>query len=160
MTQILAPESAVLAVVNKVRYTQRLWNHDLEAMLRPMSVLTMPGHTLLTMTRGLVEVSKPSMTWDRLGSRALFLLAVRPECQFANLLDRVHDQKLADGVVGLRVPEPAWPVVFAAHLSQDAALLLRPPSQLIEVGVEMLARGEEGYIRRRRSLIPGSTHPP
>ena len=74
---------------------------------------------------------------------ALFLLAVRPSRQSANLLDRIHNQKLADGVVGLRVPEPAWPVVLAAYLSQDAVLSLRPHGQLIEVGVEVLARGEE-----------------
>lgn len=85
-------------------------------------------------------------TWDQLegrGSGAPFLLAVRPSRQSADLLDRVHNQKLADGVVGLRVPPKAWPVVLAAHLSQDAVLSLRPLGQLIEVGVEMLARGEE-----------------
>lgn len=80
---------------------------------------------------------------DGQGLGALFLLAVRPSRQSANLLDCVHNQKLADGVVGLRVPPPARPVVLAAHLSQDAVLSLRPPDQLIEVGVEMLARGEE-----------------
>lgn len=76
-------------------------------------------------------------------SGALVLLAVRPSRQSANLLDRVHNQKLADGVVGLRVPPRAWPVILAAHLSQDAVISLGPPGQLIEVGVEMLARGEE-----------------
>lgn len=64
MTQILAPDSAVLAVVNRVRKTQSLWNHDLEAMWRPMSVLTIPGHTLLTTTRGLVGDNKPSVSPD------------------------------------------------------------------------------------------------
>lgn len=78
-----------------------------------------------------------------MGLGALFLLSVRPSGQSTNLLDRVHNQKLADGVVRPHVPEPAWPVVLAAHLSQDAVLLLRPPGQLIEVGVEMIARGEE-----------------
>jgi hypothetical protein len=53
MTQILAPESADLAVITRVIQTQNAWIHDLEEMLRPMSVLTMPGHTLLTMTEGL-----------------------------------------------------------------------------------------------------------
>ena len=90
----------------------------------------------------------------------LFLLAVRPSRQSANLLDRVHNQKLADSVVGLRVPESPWPVVLAAHLPQDAVLSLRPPGQLIEVRVEMLARGEEDEMRRRPSKISGSTHPP
>lgn len=80
---------------------------------------------------------------DGRGSGAPFLLAVWPSRQSADLLDRVHNQKLADGVVGLRVPPTAWPVVLAAHLSQDAVLSLRPLGQLIEVGVEMLARGEE-----------------
>jgi hypothetical protein len=69
-----------------------------------------------------------------MGLGTLCLLAVRPSGQSANLLDRVHDQKLADGVVGLRVPPPAWPVVLAANLAQDAVLSLRPPGQLIEVG--------------------------
>ena len=56
MTQILAPESAVLAVINRVRKTQSSWNHDLEAIWRPISVLTIPGHTLLTTTRGLIGI--------------------------------------------------------------------------------------------------------
>lgn len=60
MTQILEPESAVLAVINRVRETQSEWNHDLEAMRRPMSVLTIPGHTLFTMTRGLDGVTNAS----------------------------------------------------------------------------------------------------
>ena len=61
MTQILAPDSAVLAVTNRVRNTHSLWNHDLEAMWRPISVFTIPGHTLLTTTRGLVGDNKPSV---------------------------------------------------------------------------------------------------
>ena len=77
----------------------------------------------------------------RFGS--LFLLVVRSSRQFTDLLDRIHNQKLADGVVGLRIPETAWPIIFAAHFSQDAILSLRPLSQLIEVGIEMLARGEK-----------------
>lgn len=36
-----------------VRYTQRWWNHDREAMLWPMSVSTIPGHTLLMTMRAL-----------------------------------------------------------------------------------------------------------
>lgn len=64
MTQILAPDSAVLAVVNIVRKTQSSWNHDLETMWRPMSVLTIPGQTLLTTTRGLVGDHKPSVSPD------------------------------------------------------------------------------------------------
>lgn len=94
-----------------------------------------------------------------MGLGSLYLLAVRPSSQSANLLDRVHNQKLADGVVGLRVPEPARPIVLAAYLAQDTALFLRPPVQLIDVGVQMLARGEESQMRRGRSLSPGSTHP-
>lgn len=54
MTRILAPESADLAVTNRVIQVQSAWNHDLEAMCWPMSVLTIPGHKLLTMTRGLI----------------------------------------------------------------------------------------------------------
>lgn len=80
---------------------------------------------------------------DGRGLGALFLLAVWPSRQSADLLNRVHNQELANGVVGFRVPETAWPVFLAAHLSQDAVLSLRPPGQLIEVGIEMLARGEK-----------------
>lgn len=64
MTQILAPESAVLAVIKRVRLTKSSWNHDLEAMWRPISVFTIPGHTLLTTTRGLVADNKPSVSPD------------------------------------------------------------------------------------------------
>lgn len=64
MTQILAPDSAVLAVINRVRNTQSSWNHDLEAIWRPISVFTIPGHTLLTTTRGLVGDNKPSVSPD------------------------------------------------------------------------------------------------
>lgn len=75
------------------------------------------------------------------------LLAIRPSRQSGNLLDRVHDQKLAVGVVGLGIPETAWPILFTAHLSQYAVLPLRPFSQFVDVGVEMLARGEEDHMR-------------
>jgi hypothetical protein len=95
-----------------------------------MSVLTIPGHTLLTTTRGLVGDDKPLVSPDECSaanSDKVGLLAVWPSCQSANLLDRIHEQKLADGVVGLRNPPMVWPVVLAAHLSQDAVLSLRPP---------------------------------
>lgn len=54
MTQILAPESADLAVMSRTIKVKSACSHDLSAMWRPMSVLTIPGHTLLTRTRGLV----------------------------------------------------------------------------------------------------------
>jgi hypothetical protein len=88
------------------------------------------------------------------------LLAIRSSRQSGDLLDGVHDQELADGVVGLGIPKPAWPILFAAHLSKYAVLPLRPFSQYVDVRVEMLARGEEDNMGWRGSLVPGSTHPP
>lgn len=88
------------------------------------------------------------------------LPAIRSSRQSGNLLDRVHDQKLAVGVVGLCIPKAARPVLLAAHLSQYAALPLRPFGQLVDVGVEVLARGEEDHVHRRGPMVPGSAHPP
>jgi hypothetical protein len=61
MTQILKPEPDDLEVITRVIQTQNAWIHVLEAIWRPMSVLTIPGHTLLTMTRGLFVDDKPSV---------------------------------------------------------------------------------------------------
>lgn len=124
-----------------------------------MSVLTIPGHTLLTITRGLF-CTISLVIYEEIHVGFLYcLLAVWPSSQPRNLLDRVHDQELANGIIGLCVPPVARPVVLAAHFSQDAVLPLRPFSQLVEVGVEMFARGEKGHVRRRRSEMATGAHP-
>lgn len=128
-------------------------------MWRPMSVLTIPGHTLLTTTRGLFCTISLVVCKEIHVGFLYCLLAVWPSSQPRNLLDRVHDQELANGIIWFGVPPVAWPVVLAANLSQDAVLPLRPFGQLVEVGIEMFARGEEGHVRRRRSKLEARAHP-
>ena len=68
---------------------------------------------------------------DGRGLGSLFLLAVQSSRQFTDLLDRIHNQKLADSVAGLRIPERAWPINTAGHLSQDTILSLRPLTSVL-----------------------------
>lgn len=82
-----------------------------------------------------------------MGSTDYVLLAVRPSGQVTDTLDHVHEQKLANVVVGLRFEKCAIPVVLAGHLSQNAVLFLRPLGQRIDVVVEMVARGDEDHMR-------------
>ena len=87
-------------------------------------------------------------TDGRAGLRGL--LTYSPSGPRASLLisSIVYITKLAVCVIGLRIPKPARPVVPVTQFSQDAVLLLRPPGQLVEVGVEILARG--GYLLKLR----------
>ena len=94
-----------------------------------------------------------------MGSRGNVLLAVRPPGQFTDTLDHIHEQQLTNVVVRLRVPESAFPVFLAGHLSQNTVFFLRPLAQAIDVVVEMVARGDKDHVRWRFSLTTGFAHP-
>lgn len=51
------------------------------------------------------------------------LLAIRPQSALGDFLDRVHDQELAVGVVGLLELPRGWPVFFVAETVQKSLLL-------------------------------------
>jgi hypothetical protein len=93
------------------------------------------------------------------GSRDDDILAIRPSGQVADALDHVHEQKLANVVIGLRFEECAVPVVLAGHLSQDAVFFVAPLAQGIDVVVEMVARRHEDHVRWGISLTLRLTHP-
>lgn len=83
------------------------------------------------MTRGLIEDKNQ---WSAHGGGVTAaaevvvmvddLPAIRSPSESGNLLDSIHDQELAVGIVGFCIPEAPWPVLLAAHLSQYAILSL------------------------------------
>lgn len=89
----------------------------------------------------------------------MFLLSVRRSRQIADALNRVHEQQLADIVIGLRLEEGPVPVVLARQLSQDMVLFLLAAAERGNVVVEMVARGNKDHVRGGFAQTGGFAHP-
>lgn len=86
------------------------------------------------------------------------ILSVRPQRLLRDLLNSIHQQEFAIGVVGLRGGPKPRPILLVAKVVQDPFVLC-PHGPLLDVGIQVVPRASEDKVRRRFPMRSLFLHP-